>query len=66
MRQLTAALEEHARRGSIRPGLDPEASARAVLTLLTGDVAQRFVACERTPAADPAFIDDVICLLSAG
>jgi AcrR family transcriptional regulator len=62
--QLAAALEVHARRGSIRSDLNPEASARAVLALLTGDVAQRFVARERTSAADPAFIDDVICLLS--
>ncbi len=62
--QLAAALEVHARRGSIRSDLGPEASARAVLRLLTGDVAQRFVARERAPAAHPAFIDDVVRLLS--
>jgi len=43
-----------------------EALARVVLALLTGDVAQRFVARERTLTADPAFIDGVVRLLSAG
>ena len=44
--------------------MSPVALARAVLALLTGDVAQRFVARERTLSAEPAFIDDVIRLLS--
>jgi hypothetical protein len=42
-----------------------EAHARVVLALLTGDVAQRFEARERTLTADPAFIDGVVRLLSA-
>ena len=63
--RLTAALEAHARNGSIRCDLSAEALARVVLALLTGDVAQRFVAREQTLTADPALIDGLLCLLSA-
>lgn len=65
MHRLAAALEMHARNGSIRSDMSAEALARVVLALLTGDVAQRFVARERTLTADPAFIDRVVRLLSA-
>jgi AcrR family transcriptional regulator len=64
--RLAAALEALARKGLIRCDVSAEALARVVLALLTGDVAQRFVARERTLTADPAFIDGVVRLLSAG
>jgi AcrR family transcriptional regulator len=63
--RVTAALEAHARHGSIRGDMSAEALARVVLALLIGDVAQRFVARERTLTADPAFIDGLLRLLSA-
>lgn len=65
VQRLAAALEVHARNGSIRSDMSAEVLARVVLALLTGDVAQRYVAHERTPAADPAFIDAVCRVLCA-
>ena len=64
VRSLAAALEAHACHGSIRSDMSPVALARTVLALLTGDVAQRFVARERALTAEPAFIDGVVRLLS--
>lgn len=61
---LAAALGSHARSGSIRSDMSAQALARLVLALLTGDVAQRFVARERTPPSDPAVIDGVLRMLS--
>jgi AcrR family transcriptional regulator len=63
-RWLGAALEAHARDGSIRSDMSTDALARVVLALLTGDVAQRFVAREPTSTADPVFIAGVVRLLS--
>jgi hypothetical protein len=54
----------HARRGSVRSDVSPSALAQMVLPLVTGDVAQRFVARERTLTESPAFIDAMIRLLS--
>lgn len=63
---LTNALEAQARRGSLRSDVSAKALAQVVFALLVGDVAQRFVAREATLSADPAFIDGVVRLLSAG
>ena len=62
---LAADLRPHARNGTLRSDLGIEMLARLAVALLTGDVAQRFVARERALAADPALIDGVVCLLSA-
>ena len=45
--------------------MSAEALAQVVLALLTGDVAQRFIAREATLTADPAFVDGVVRLLRA-
>jgi hypothetical protein len=55
-------LVAHARHSSAR--FSPSALAQMVLPLVTGDVAQRFVARERTLTESPAFIDAMIRLLS--
>jgi hypothetical protein len=60
---LATDLQPHAR--TLRSDLGIETLARLAVALLTGDVAQRFIARERTLAADPALIDGVVCLLSA-
>lgn len=65
VKRLAAALGPHVRRGAIRSDMSPEALARVVLALLTGDAAQRFMARERTWTADPAFVDGVVRLLRA-
>jgi AcrR family transcriptional regulator len=62
---LAAALEAHARRGSLRADLSAKALAQLALALLIGDVVQRFAARETTLKADPAFIDGVVRLLRA-
>jgi AcrR family transcriptional regulator len=61
---LSTHLEPHARDGTLRSDLGIEMLARLAVALLTGDVAQRFIARERTLAADPALIDGVVSLLS--
>jgi hypothetical protein len=62
---LTGRLHRHARDGTLRSDLGVEMLARLAIALLTGDVAQRFVARERTFAADPVLIRGVVRLLSA-
>lgn len=62
--KLAAALEVHALRGTVRSDIGASALAQMVLALVTGDVAQRFVARERTLTQDPAFIDAMVHLLS--
>jgi hypothetical protein len=62
---LVAALEGQVRRGSLRSDVSSRVLAQVVVALMVGDVAQRFVAHERTLAADAAFIDGVVHLLSA-
>jgi AcrR family transcriptional regulator len=62
---LSADLKRHARNGTLRSDLGVEMLARLSVALLTGDVAQRFIARERSLAADPALIDGVVRLLSA-
>ena len=64
VRGLAISLEAHARHGSVRSDMNATALAHVVLALLTGDVAQRFVAREETLAAEPAFIGGVVRLLS--
>ena len=61
---LAAELRPHARDGTLRSDLGIDMLARLAVALLTGDVAQRFVARERTLEADPTLIDSVVRLLS--
>jgi AcrR family transcriptional regulator len=63
--QLTAAIGAQARIGRIRADLAEHELARIVFTLLTGDVAQRFMAREQTLSVDRGFIEGVVSLLSA-
>lgn len=65
VRKLAADFEVRAHQGSLRTDISPEMLTRAAVAMLTGDVAQRFVARKRTLAADPAFIGAVVSLLSA-
>ena len=62
--ELAEVLEAHARRGSVRSDISPRALAQMVLALVTGDVAQRFVARERTLTKSPALIDTMVRLLA--
>ena len=64
VRKLAADFEVRAQQGALRTDMGPETLARAAIAMLTGDVAQRFVARERTLAADPAFIAAVVRLVS--
>jgi predicted secreted protein len=64
VQRLTAALEAQARAGTVRADVAADALARVVLALLTGDVVQRFVAREAELAADPAFLAEVVRLVS--
>ncbi len=61
---LAATLEAHARSGEVRSDMSTDALAQAVVALLVGDVAQRFVAREPSPTRDRTFVDRVVCLLS--
>ena len=61
---LAAALEDHAHSGSLRSDMNAKTLAQVVLALLVGDVAQRFVARERTLTSAPTFIDGIVHLLS--
>lgn len=63
--KLAADFAARADQGSLRNDLCPEVLTRAALAMLTGDVAQRFVARKRTLAADPVFIAAVARLVSA-
>jgi AcrR family transcriptional regulator len=63
---LVADLQPHARNGALRRDLGVEMLARLAVALLTGDVAQRFIARERSLPVDPALIHGVVLLLSAG
>ncbi len=65
VQDLCADLEPHAGKGTLRSDLGVETLARLAVTLLIGDVAQRFIARERSLAADPALIDGVVRLLTA-
>jgi len=63
---LSSTLATQAHRGAVRSDLPAGALAQMVGALLVGDVAQRFVRGERTPACDPAFIDHLMQLLRPG
>jgi AcrR family transcriptional regulator len=65
VQRLSAAMDAHVRRGAVRSDISPSALAQMVLALVTGEVAQRFVARERTLKEDSAFIDAMVRLLSA-
>lgn len=65
LQQLAALLAEQARRRVIRSDLSPDLLARLLLALATGDVVRRFAARQTPSAADPAFSDGVVRLLSA-
>ena len=62
--RLAAALEAHVRRGAVRSDISPSALAQMVLALVIGDVAQRFVARERTLTEDPSVHRRMVRLLS--
>jgi len=62
---LASSLHRHARDGTLRSDLGVEMLARLAIALLTGDMAQRFVARERNFAVDPVLIRGVVRLLSA-
>ncbi len=52
--------------GSIRRDLEPLELAELVLTLVTGEILQRFIARAQTLPEDASFIDGVIRLLQPG
>ena len=60
---LTGALETAARAGTVRSDLPSRLLARLVLTLLVGDVAQRYVDGVEMRAADGVSIDGAMALL---
>jgi AcrR family transcriptional regulator len=60
---LAKLFEARARSGLLRSDVSAQTLARLVAAALTGDVAQRFVARERTLVPDPAFIDGVVRLV---
>jgi AcrR family transcriptional regulator len=64
VQKLAALLEAHARRGAVRSDINSRVLAQIVLALVTGDVAQRFVAREQTLTQSPAFIHAMVRLLS--
>jgi AcrR family transcriptional regulator len=64
-RPLSEALGAHAVQGAVRSDLGAEVLAHLVLSLLTGHVAQRFMARERALGEDPVLIDGVMRLLAA-
>lgn len=64
LQRLAVVFAAQARCGAVRDDIGAEALAGAVLSLLTGDVAQRFVAGEHAPAPAPGFIEGVVRLLS--
>ena len=60
---LSDALATGACRGAVRSDLPPRSLAQLVLTMLVGDVAQRFVGCVETHGPDCPSIDGLIDLL---
>jgi AcrR family transcriptional regulator len=63
---LSSTLATQAGRGAVRSDLPAGALAQMVGALLVGDVAQRFIRGEKTPACDPAFIARLMQLLQPG
>ena len=64
--RLTAVLATGASAGTVRSDLPPRLLARLVLTLLVGEVAQRYVDGVGTRAVDSAPIDGAMALLRSG
>ena len=64
--RLTEVLATGASAGTVRSDLPPRLLARLVLTLLVGEVAQRYVDGVETRAADSAPIDGAMALLRSG
>ena len=63
LRGLASVLESLMQQGSVRRDMEPVALAELVLTLVTGEILQRFIARARTLPEDASFIDGVIRLL---
>ena len=63
LRGLASVLESLMQQGSVRRDMEPIALAELVLTLVTGEILQRFIARARTLPEDASFIDGVIRLL---
>jgi len=60
---LASALESLAHRGAVRRDVGHHALATLVLSLMTGEVVQRFIARDPDMAAEASFIDGVTLLL---
>jgi len=63
---LASVLESLMQDGSVRRDMEPAALAELVLTLVTGEILQRFIAKARTLPEDASFIDGVVQLLRPG
>lgn len=63
LRGLASVLESLMQQGSVRRDMEPLALAELVLTLVTGEILQRFIARAQTLPEDASFIDGVIRLL---
>lgn len=64
LRGLASVLESLMQQGSVRRDLEPLALAELVLTLVTGEILQRFIARSQTLPEDASFIAGVVRLLS--
>jgi AcrR family transcriptional regulator len=63
LRGLASVLESLMQEGSVRRDMPPCALAELVLTLVTGEILQRFIARSQTLPEDASFIDGVVQLL---
>jgi len=63
---LASVLESLMQQGSVRRDMEPAALAELVLTLMTGEILQRFIAKAHTLPEDASFIDGVVRLLCPG
>lgn len=63
---LASVLESLMHEGAVRRDMEPIALAELVLTLVTGEILQRFVAKTATLPEDASFIDGVVQLLRPG
>ena len=63
LERLRPAFEVQAQRGTIRSDIAAGALARLVLSLLVGDVAQRFVRCDVAHVKEPLPLDEIVGLL---
>ena len=63
LRGLASVLESLMQQGSVRRDMEPLALAELVLTLVTGEILQRFIARTQALPEDASFIAGVIRLL---